>query len=73
VNFKKHGRLAISECGNYEIRMSLTKEGGKEFCNAWHVPTDKHIEASFDREAVKAACIRHSLNENLEAERGTYG
>ena len=61
MTFKRHGdRLAISSCGAYEIRMSLTKEGGKIFFNGWHVPTDKHIEASFDREIVKAACAGHA-------------
>lgn len=61
MNFRRHGRnLAISECGNYEIRIAYTATG-KAFHNAWHVPTGKHIDAGYDREAVKGTCVRHSL------------
>lgn len=61
MNFRRHGDLAVSQCGEYEIRIAHTADG-KAFHNAWHLPTEKHIDASYDRETVKAACVRHSLH-----------
>jgi hypothetical protein len=50
---------AISECGRYEVRIARLSTG-KPFYNAWHIPTNKHIEASFDKAIVKAACEAHA-------------
>lgn len=50
---------ALSACGNYELRAARNIDG-RAFYNGWHVPTDKHIEASYDKELVKAACMAHS-------------
>lgn len=56
---RKTSTVAVSECGQYEIRMARTVDG-RVFHNAWHVPTEKHIEASFDRAVVKRACEAHA-------------
>lgn len=50
---------ALSDCGDYELRAAKNSDG-RPFYNGWHVPIDKHIEASYDKEYVKAACQRHS-------------
>lgn len=51
--------MAVSACGNYEIRLSATATG-KTFYNAWHTPTDKHVDAGFLKTNVKAACQAHA-------------
>lgn len=56
---KKTQRLAVSDCGNYEIRISQDAERGT-FFNAWHLPTGKHISASHDKEFVKGVCETHA-------------
>lgn len=50
--------LAVSDDGAYEIRLSR-HSNGKSYHNAWHVPTEKHIEAGFNEKLVKAACASH--------------
>jgi hypothetical protein len=60
---------AMSDKG-YVIKWVTSKHGS--LFNAW-APCGKHLEGCYDKDKCKAACIRHSLNENLEAERGTYG
>lgn len=46
---------AMSDKG-YFIRWAENAQGS--FFNAW-APNGKHIEASYDKEKVKAACDRH--------------
>lgn len=46
---------AVSDCGRYEVRISVTTTG-KQFFNAWRTSDGKHIEASFQKRLVKEAC-----------------
>lgn len=60
MNFRRLNRThALSDCGNYEIRIARGAEG-RPFHNAWHIPSGKHIDASYDREHVKRACREHA-------------
>lgn len=56
--------VAQSDCGRYEIR-AASLDGtarAKKFYNAWFIPDGKHIDASFDKKLVIAACITHAEN-----------
>ena len=50
--------VAISDCGEYEVRKSTDPIRG-EFYNAWHLPTGKHIAADHKKAVVIAACVAH--------------
>lgn len=66
MNFRRLNRdRALSECGNYELRAAKSEHGA--FYNAWHLPTDKHIDASYSSELVKRSCREHAAK--LEGER----
>lgn len=51
--------VAVSECGNYEVRLSTDRKRG-DFYNAWHVPSRKHIAASHHKKEVLAAVGEHA-------------
>jgi hypothetical protein len=60
VTFKSIKRnVAVSACGRYEIRAAAVNEleSARKFYNAWRVADGKHIEASFDKKLVIAACV----------------
>lgn len=56
--------LDQSDDGAYEIRTSELPSRVRYF-NGWHVPTDAHIDAGFEKEAVKRACQAHSERSNV--------
>lgn len=55
-------RVAISNCGQYEIRMSTHRKHGS-FYNAWHVPSGAHVGAGYKKADVKRACEDHAKRE----------
>ena len=59
MNFHPISRsVAVSECGNYELRKSTLETRG-DFYNAWHMPSGKHIGASHQKKEAVMACIAH--------------
>lgn len=64
MKFRKHGSsLAISECGDYEIRISIFPPTKKEFYNVYHVPSGRSIHAGMNKAEALAKCVeyRHKL------------
>ncbi len=49
--------VATSDCGHYEIRVSLIN--AQPWYNGWYLPSHRNIEASHDKEAVKIALQKH--------------
>lgn len=61
MNFRKvSSTRAVSDCGQYSIYVARHPGSGKDFHNAWHEPTGKHIAAGLGKAEVKRACAAHA-------------
>jgi len=59
MKWRRHGNVATTDCGCYEMRVSIDAQR-RQYFNAWHIPSGKHIAAGHKNKDVAAACDAHA-------------